>query len=545
VTLFGGWKADVGFLPHKVTVFEHGERGLQLYLRWRPGREVDGEWRSGGAWKYRSLGVTFAELVAREFAKLPPSRQRKEAEAWARAKAEAQYDRNRGHTAATPRAEPALPAPPAPKLTLRAGWEKATDPDKGKYAAAGTLALAAGRPGAAGRRASTSPSTSATSPSRSRRRWRSGGRTPRGRTCARATSRSSSAGGGRPCGPRPRRRPPRRRPTPTSPGHGFASGVATVARVLAVADWLRDEGHIPPGAALPSRTWKKKAAEDFARLYTKGVAIAVAKPRYTIDEIRRLFAAARTGEPRVALLLALGAELRPGQVLRSRRRDLTLPAVDWTAPVADPDDTDYGACVVHGAGAKGGETVFLTRGQRLEVDRALGRAGSGGYLRVLEAAHQAGRLADYPLFPGEKLPGQKAGDPVASVARHGAAAPLDEDNARKHFRAIERAAGITPVPGRVFYGIRRGNVDEAIDIALPANVLKHLGGWASEATPRDIYAERESARDRRKARTARSKIRGEAHPEASGPGEGTPAPVNSPSTGVPTPHHPPSEGLAK
>ena len=85
--------------------------------------------------------------------------------------------------------------------------------------------------------------------------------------------------------------------------------------------------------------------------------------------LRRLLEASYQVDPRLRLLLALGAELRAGQVRRSKRKQLDLEA-------ADPVFT------VRTKGKKGA-VEYLTEGQVRAVRAAL----STGYLRDLEAAY--------------------------------------------------------------------------------------------------------------------------------------------------------------
>ena len=101
--------------------------------------------------------------------------------------------------------------------------------------------------------------------------------------------------------------------------------------------------------------------------------------------------------------MALGAELRLGQVARARRRDLS---------------SERRALTVQARGKRRGSVVHLTPGQWAAWEKAV---GDGGYLELLEQAHLAGTLADYPLFPAGQLPGGRSGEGVADVERHGSA----------------------------------------------------------------------------------------------------------------------------
>jgi integrase len=206
--------------------------------------------------------------------------------------------------------------------------------------------------------------------------------------------------------------------------------------------------------------------------------------------MRAILAHAGAVDPRLALVLALGAELRIGQVRRARRQDLSLEA---------------GTFVVHGRGKKGGETIDLTAGQLVVVREAL----ATGYLRDVEAAYQAHALDDYRLFPQGQMPGGRSGAPVATVARHADAQPLDERTLIVWFREAEALAGVESQRGRAFYGLRRQAVDAAKEGGISREGLQHLGGWSDSQVPDRIYADQESKVHRAEAAQVRARIRGE------------------------------------
>src|SRR5687768_16232093 len=93
-------------------------------------------------------------------------------------------------------------------------------------------------------------------------------------------------------------------------------------------------------------------------------------------------------DPRLSLVVEIGAELRLGQVLRSMRTDV-LPYNGFR----------FGAVRVHGRGKKLGELVVLTIPQRHAITRAI----LHGYLADLERAFQAGEIPDYHLIPHGRL----------------------------------------------------------------------------------------------------------------------------------------------
>ena len=63
--------------------------------------------------------------------------------------------------------------------------------------------------------------------------------------------------------------------------------------------------------------------------------------------------------------------------------------------------------------------------------------------------------------------------------------------------------------------MRRASVDAADALNVSAGALQQLGGWTSAETPLAIYKDRENEVDRRAARDARARIRGEESPPAS------------------------------
>ena len=121
----------------------------------------------------------------------------------------------------------------------------------------------------------------------------------------------------------------------------------TVARVIAVAQWLRDEVLIPAHACVPPKYWKQELRDDWMKLRREERQPEPSRPRHTGDEMRSILAAADSVDPRFALLMALGAELRLGQVCRAWRSDLML---------------EDGTFTVRSHGTKRGTVVKLTEG---------------------------------------------------------------------------------------------------------------------------------------------------------------------------------------
>ncbi len=258
---------------------------------------------------------------------------------------------------------------------------------------------------------------------------------------------------------------------------GLRGTEVTVSRILTVAEWLRDEGKIDERACLPERDWKKA-------LRTELDAPDPARPRYSPEEMRALIRRAGEVDPRLGLAVALGAELRLGQVIRAVRTDLDLVA---------------GTYRVGRRGKKLGATVTLTAGQLTVVRQALGE----GYLRILEQT-----ATDFPLFPAGQLRGGRKGEGVA-LAHLAEARPLNRRTLLAWWYELEALCGIPHVPGRAAYGVRRAAVDAAVAAGISRDALKEHGGWSDTQTPDRIYREQERVEARAEAARTRAEIRGE------------------------------------
>jgi integrase len=179
---------------------------------------------------------------------------------------------------------------------------------------------------------------------------------------------------------------------------GVRAADGIVDALYSVAAWLREEQHIPANAARPPAQWRKSLKEEWAQRTGKRRA-RPHRPRHSVDEYRRIFAAIHDPrvDPRIRLAIELAAECRTGQVLRCTRRMLELPEGvpnDYeTAPTGS-----LGQIEIPGAGKKHGEVVVFTPEQRRAVDDAL-----DGYLANYEAALRTGQIDDYYLFPGSKM----------------------------------------------------------------------------------------------------------------------------------------------
>lgn len=258
---------------------------------------------------------------------------------------------------------------------------------------------------------------------------------------------------------------------------GLRGTEVTISRILSVAEWLRGEEKIDDRAALPEPKWKQMLKEEVD-------APEPNRPRYLPEEMRDLVRKSSQIDPRLGLAVALGAELRLGQVIRHSRSSINLDAETFT---------------LRGRGKKRGTVVALTAGQMAVVRHAI----TEGYLRILEQT-----AADYPLFPAGQLRGGRKGTPVA-LATMVDAKPLNRRTLHLWWIDLEKLCGIAHIPGRAAYGVRRVAVDEAVKAGISRDGMKEHGGWADLQVPERIYREQERVEAREEARDVRAKTRGE------------------------------------
>jgi hypothetical protein len=69
--------------------------------------------------------------------------------------------------------------------------------------------------------------------------------------------------------------------------------------VLAVANWLRDNEHIPETACLASSNWTEELYEDWRTISGSDQDYRVEKPRHTVSEALAIMAAAPHVDPPV------------------------------------------------------------------------------------------------------------------------------------------------------------------------------------------------------------------------------------------------------
>jgi integrase len=274
---------------------------------------------------------------------------------------------------------------------------------------------------------------------------------------------------------------------------GIRATEITVSRIMTAVIWLRLKKRIPANAAHPDPTWRDDLLKFWKGLTQQSHDPVPKRPRYDVAQSRRLINSAWDVDPRSGLLLALGAELRLGQVRRGKRSDLDLTA------------GDFGTFTVHGSGDKQGEVIELTRGQRAAVEQ-----GFKGYLRALEQDYKEGKRDDYLLFPGGKLFGRKTGQPYIRGTDPDCDRPLSRSAISRRWELIEFMAGVPHIEGRGAYGVRRSGVDDVLDQNISEHGLKAFGGWSTPDMPRRVYADRQNKSGRADASKARAAFRGEA-----------------------------------
>jgi hypothetical protein len=427
------WEIRVGVRPYVVIAYERADKDDTVYLRWWPPGATN--------WKKKSLGVSVRDAQGRVM---------RAQELLVEAAAREQYAQLTGT------GTPATPAPvrTAP-LTLGEAWALLSDRGRGLYPTDTAHRREVKR--------ALEDACRILGPALPWAEVRPGSIRQLGRTrCDEVRQRGR---------------------------RGLRPAEITVARVLTVASWLRDEGHIPSDAALVGRRWREELRRYWREASGAPTEYEPSRPRYTLEEMRQILRCSAEQDPRLELALGLGAELRLGQVRHAWRSMLTLAPEGMSGTFQPPS-----------RGKKRAAPIALTSGQLALVRRVL----TTGYLRLCERS-----LPDYPLFPGGPLLGQRTADPHAEPARVAARGVIGRKTLRDQFLACERAAGIAHLDGRGWYGIRRQSTDAFLDAGATMEQLQNSGGWADEKMPLSTYRDRGRAKTRDEAAEIRAKVRGE------------------------------------
>jgi hypothetical protein len=467
------WTYSYGLKPYVVFAYERRERGGQVFVRWtnltKPDFRREGEHKR----EAQGLGITVRNAEGRLDPKLVRA-----------AELVVQQFQSRLMTGAIPQsaaeraAENQPPQPTADTLTLREGFALALDQTRGKYASVDTrryndmvlyeARLFGTKPGL---RALINPDLT----------WRA-----LQLRDIRALWRTMADGYVR------------------TEGKEFGIRIAEqlVDALFSVSSWLREEARIASDAARPPDGWRKRLRDEWAQR-TGDALHRPNRPRHTVDEFRRIFAALNDPrvDPRIRLAIELAAECRTGQVLRCTRRMLTLtdarPSEYETLPAGS-----LGQVVIPGAGKKHGETIVLTPEQRRAVDDVL-----SGYLANYETAWHDEEIEDYFLFPGAAMRMlDDSGRRWARRVRAGVKA-LTRDGARVLFKRLEAIAKVDHISGRGWYGLRRQAADMAETATNDDRVKDRLGGWQDSETRKSIYQDRETDELRAQAASVRRRLR--------------------------------------
>ena len=484
----GVWKYSCGTKPRVVFAMERRDRGGLVFVRFnspdKPGAEKRGRKSLGIVVRDARTGrldpklVRAAELAVQKFqARLLVG------ESSARADGE-----SRPNAAQLPAP---LHAPTSAALTIRAGFDLALDTERGKYGSNRTRRYDQmlkyrerlfGGPRHAVPLLDAKLTWDAFVPAEARALWR------------RMADRHVSSKGR---------------------DFGVRAAEGVVDAIYSVSAWLREEHLIAPDTARPPAQWRKALKEEWSQRTGKRRS-RPHRPRHTVDEYRRIFAASYDPrvDPRIRLAIELAAECRTGQVLRCTRRMLVLPEVAPNDYESAPPGS-LGQIEIAGAGKKHGEVVVLTPEQRRAVDDAL-----AGYLANYEAAWKAGQVEDYHLFPGSKMrmldrSGRRWTRRVRANVK-----PLSRDGARVAFKDLEAIAKVDHVEGRGWYGLRRIAADLAESATTDDRVKDRLGGWQDSATRKQIYQDRQTDELRAEAAKVRRALRLGAKSQVNG---GTPS----------------------
>jgi hypothetical protein len=259
-------------------------------------------------------------------------------------------------------------------------------------------------------------------------------------------------------------------------------------------DWLSITGEDVSEVAEERRRVRRYSAEQVRSIFSnlhESAEMEVLRGRGAnrrpVLEVRPLC------DPRVAMVVEIGAELRPGQVLRAMRSHLDL------APVgAFRQGRFHGAKL--GRGEKRGQDLDLHPETRARIDYAL----EVGYLSELEAAYQRGEIEDYPLYPSGKLVDGRV--PLERVKRY-PTRHLHRTNATKMWHAYTERIGVPYLEGRALYGLQRVLTDTAADESSDDRVLNALTGHKDSSTRKKFYMDMEREEDRAEAAVVRRRMR--------------------------------------
>lgn len=242
--------------------------------------------------------------------------------------------------------------------------------------------------------------------------------------------------------------------------HGIRAAEMIVGALQSGVRWLQMEEWLE-GGAVPAPNWVNQLREDWTKI-TGNEIVPPARPRHDKDEHAKLWEALPKADPRLRIAIEIGAELRLGQVPRSRRSD-----------VRPHGGHVVGKVRVHGRGKKLGEDVVLSDDPRVVLSSAI----ADGVLSDLEAAYQKGDLPDYLLVTGGFMAKGK-------VQIKNALKPPGKKTMNTWFHKLEALAGVKHAAGRAWYGLRRRGADDTEDATSDGRVQRKMGGWKNDETRR-------------------------------------------------------------
>jgi hypothetical protein len=243
-------------------------------------------------------------------------------------------------------------------------------------------------------------------------------------------------------------------------GAGLTKAIKTLMVFFRITGWLEGE-HPEQRFPRPPKGWRGEAKGYFRK---QGHSTEPHQPRYRPEEIRKLFEHLGDADPRLALALVIGVELRGGQVIRSMWSHTDLFA-----------DAGFGRIKIpYLSERKRAPVLTLNNLERTALDAAM----TAGYLSELEAARETRLLQDYPLFPGGKLRKQKA--PLRESL-----APMHASSIQDLLHDLEAKAGVALEKGRAWHGLRRAMTDLYPAATTDARLLDLLGGWVPGSKMRE------------------------------------------------------------
>lgn len=291
-----------------------------------------------------------------------------------------------------------------------------------------------------------------------------------------------------------KRRNRTRKDRAVTPTEGRVWAVRCVQHFFAAAEWLASRGHIPANACARPAKWRTDFKNDWVKLTGQDVEQEKEGKRFTPAEAGLLLEHINDAEvdPRLRLNISFGGDsLRAGQVRRAMRTHLDL------SPVGE---FGLGRLKVLGRGKKMGSVVDLDKTTRDILNHEM----SAGYLRDLEAAYQAGRIADYALMPQGRF--VRGVTPVRADRKY--LRPISKRGLLDFFHELESTAGVEHVPQRGWYGLRRLWSDLSPEHVKTARAREVMGGWArGSKVPDQVYRTKEDEAAIREAARGRSVIR--------------------------------------